>query len=81
MKYKTFYLSIDGKVSRHKMRGTMMAGFGMLWEDQVIEAKTHEGKTFIFVFEDVKVGSHEASTLVTLEAGDFIDRIDVVTKT
>lgn len=79
MKYKTFYLSTDGMVSRHKMRNRLLAGFGMLWEDQVIEATTHKGYKLTFVFEDVKVGSHEPQILITLSDDDFIERADIVT--
>jgi len=80
MKYKIFYISIDGKVSKHKMRSTMLAGFGMLWEDQVILAQTYNGKQYILVFEDVKVGGHEPNVALNLDPGDSIKKIDVVTK-
>ena len=80
MKIKTFYLSSDGFISRHKMRGKMMAGFGILWENQYIIAHTTHGNEHWFVFEDVKVGAHTPNILITLPKGEQILKIDIVTK-
>jgi len=76
---KKFYLSKDGMVSRHKMRETELAGFGILHPDQIIIAYTSDGKKHNISYFDVKVGAHTPNVLMTLTDAT-IDKIDIKTE-
>ena len=77
-KSKDFYLTSNGKVSKHKIRGSEIIGHGLIHDDQVLVVDTNK-RIIKYFYNEIKVGTHLQKDLVHLYEGEFIEKIEIIT--
>jgi len=75
---KEFWLTKDGSISKHKIRGAEIVAHGIIQPDQILKIYTNNKKIHYITYEEMKVGTHQAKTALMLP-NDFIVKVDILT--
>jgi hypothetical protein len=81
---KEFWLTKEGEISKHKIRGANIIAHGILHPDQYLKIYTksyyhNPDKVYTLVYEEIKVGTHQAKTALLLPS-EYIYKVDIITK-
>lgn len=88
---KIFYLTRDGRISQHRVRGAELAQCGILNPNQWIVVTTVRADEdwlgqkykvaglYNFGYDELKLGGHAPKSLIPLGKGEIVANVDIKT--